>query len=500
MVPFGRFGRFILSAGCAVCVLGGGVASQTVATLAVVGATVIDGSGGAPLVDATVVVQGERITAVGLRATTAVPAGATRIDGAGKFVTPGFIDTNVHVSLYGGQNERYETMVRYQPRFDDIVIEAAQIDLAHGITTVRDSYGALVPLVRGRDAINAGRVPGARILAAGNILGWSGPYSFSFSRVMGPLTLFQEQMNDFIAQGAGEELMNMTPDEIARAIDAYVDKRPDFLKYGGTSHFSEPTFVGFSLAAQRALVDAGHRRGMFVETHATSVEGLRESLAAGIDGIQHPEILDGRPLPEDVIRTIVDRRIVCSMLVNTITGAAWERHVKARAETEKRLADAAARPGATREKTTAERRKDAAGLGEDLEQRRRNAIALMRAGALVTPGTDSYWAAAPELTRTPKAPEQDHGTGTWAAIEGFVELGFTPLQALTAATRSGAAAARLERDLGTLTPGKRADLLVLAADPLADIRNIRRVETVIKDGRVIDRAALPTQRILSAAR
>ena len=161
------------------------------------------------------------------------------------------IDTNVHLSLYGGQNDRYESLVRYQPRQDEIVLEAAQIDLASGITTVRDSYGALVPLTRVRDRIAHGDAIGARILAAGNILGWSGPYSFSFSRVMGQLTLFQEQMNDYIAQGGGEELMAMSLPELRQAIDAYLDKGPDFLKFGGTSHFSEPTFIGFSPRRRR---------------------------------------------------------------------------------------------------------------------------------------------------------------------------------------------------------------------------------------------------------
>jgi len=125
------------------------------------------------------------------------------------------------------------------------VLEAAQIDLGYGVTTVRDSYGALIPLAKVRDRIARGEQVGARILAAGNILGWSGPYSFSFSRVMGQLTLFQEQMNDYIAQGGGEELMAMTPQELRQAIGAYLDKGPDFLKFGGTSHFSEPTFIGF---------------------------------------------------------------------------------------------------------------------------------------------------------------------------------------------------------------------------------------------------------------
>ena len=196
---------------------------------ALVGGTVIDGTGGPPVADAVVLLSGARITAVGSRAAVSIPAGATEIDARGRWILPGLIDTNVHLSLYGGQNDRYETLVRYQHRQDAIVLEAAQIDLSYGITTVRDSYGALLPLVRVRDAINRGDRLGTRILAAGNILGWSGPYSFSFSRVMGQLTLFQEQMNDEIAQGGGEELMAMTPDELRRALNAYVDKRkPQF--------------------------------------------------------------------------------------------------------------------------------------------------------------------------------------------------------------------------------------------------------------------------------
>ncbi len=102
---------------------------------AIVGATVIDGTGAAPIRDAVIVVTDKRITAIGSREKVAVPAGARQIDAHGKWIIPGLIDTNVHLSLYGGQNERYESMVRYQPRFDDIVLEAAQIDLSYGITT-----------------------------------------------------------------------------------------------------------------------------------------------------------------------------------------------------------------------------------------------------------------------------------------------------------------------------------------------------------------------------
>jgi imidazolonepropionase-like amidohydrolase len=399
-------------------------AQGSAAWTAVVGGTLIDGNGGAPLADAVVLIDGARIAAVGPRGTVRVPLDARQIDARGRWIMPGMVDTNVHLSLYGGQNDRYETLAKYQPRQDDIVLEAAQIDLSYGITTVRDSYGALVPLTKVRDRIAAGEQVGARILAAGNILGWSGPYSFSFSRVMGQLTLFQEQMNDYIAQGGGEELMAMTPQELRQAIDLYLDKGPDFLKFGGTSHFSEPTYIGFSAEAQQVIVDEAHKRNRTAETHSTSIEGLRVSIVAGIDGIQHPELLDGRAMPDDLARTIADRGLNCSMLASTITGPAWNRHLKTKDEAQKKRAEAEKEGKTpTREKTSSERRKEAADLGADLEMRRANAQTLIRAGCRVTPGTDSYWAAAPEFTRTPKPSEQDHGIGTIMAIEGLVELG-----------------------------------------------------------------------------
>ena len=480
-------------------------AAQTPGTrTAVVGGTLIDGNGGAPINDAVVLIDGARITAVGPRSAVTIPADARQIDARGRWIIPGMIDTNVHLSLYGGQNDRYETMAKYQPRQDDIVLEGAQIDLSYGITTVRDSYGALVPLTKVRDRIARGEQTGARILAAGNILGWSGPYSFSFSRVMGQLTLFQEQMNDFIAQGGGEELMAMTPQELRQAVHAYLDKGPDFLKFGGTSHFSEPTFIGFSAEAQKVIVDEAHKRNRAAETHSTSVEGLRLSIAAGIDGIQHPELLDGREMPDDLVKAIVDRGLNCSMLASSITGPAWKRHLKTKEEVERKKLEgkaetekAGARPA--RDKTSAERRKEAADIGADLEMRRSNAQKLIRAGCRVTPGTDSYWAAAPEFTRAPKPPEQDHGIGTIMAIEGLVELGMTPSHAIVAGTRNGAMAARGLKEFGTIEAGKFADLVLLTADPLVDISNLRKVGAVMKDGRVVDRARLPQLRVLSVA-
>ena len=197
-----------------------------------------------------------------------------------------------------------------------------------------------------------------------------------------------------------------------------------------------------------------------------------------------------------MVATIRDRRIICSMLVSTITGDAWQKHLKDRKQAEEKIADAEKKMP-PREKTTLEKHQRDVDLGVELESRRQNAIKLIKAGAVVTVGTDSYWAAASELTRTPKPDNQDHGNGTIAAIEGLVELGMPPARAVVAGTSNGAIASRGVQTFGTIEPGKEADLVVLEADPLSDIHNIRKVSVVIKGGAVIDRIALPQKRVLS---
>lgn len=479
--------RFVRSLSAVALILAFALAAPAVAqeqVTAIVGATLIDGNGGPPVPDVTILVRGNRIAEIGPRASVRVPQGARVVDAAGKWATPGFIDTNVHISLYNNG----ESMVRYEDRFTDLVIETAQLVLKHGITTVRDSYGALLPLVAVRDSINNGHVVGPRILVAGNIVGWGGPKSPTFSNAA-PQTYFDELMMDYIAQGSGEELLDMSPDSLRVAINAYLDKGPDFIKYGGTSHTNN--LITFSPRQQQALVEEVHRRGLIAEVHSTNPEPLRLSVEAGIDLIQHPEV-HSVVLPDDLVEMIVQRGIICSLLSNTITGKPWADYQKTRQRADSARADSAKTDTlrVERQKTGWELRNERRSQGMAI--RRENAEKLIRAGCITTPSTDTYLRAAPEFLRTPRDDyHQMPGTATLAAIEGLVELGMTPSQAIVAATKNGAIASQALNDYGTLEVGKLADILLLDGDPTADITNIRKLSMVMRDGVIIDRDALP---------
>lgn len=483
-----------LSAGFAATALAvAAFAISASAQIAIVDTTVIDGTGAPARSNVSVLIEDGRIAEIAQAGELRVPDGTRRIDGGGRFLLPGFIDSNVHASIYGN-SERRETVVKYGHRNDELALEFLQRELKHGVTTVRDSYGALEPLLEVRERIARGEAVGARILVAGNIVGWGGPFSLTFS-LMEPseLTLFQERWNDHIAQGAGEELLDMGPAELRGAINAYLDKGVNFVKYGGTAHFRRPSLIGFSPRTQRVLVEETHKRGLIAETHATSPESLRLAVLAGIDFIQHPEILS-RAYPDELVELIIERGVICGVRSNVVTGERWRAHLKSKAAAEAALADAPP-PETSGEKLRRERR-----LGVRYELQRRNAERLIAAGCPVSIATDSYQGRAPEFRRAPKPLHQEAGIGSILAVEGLVDLGMSEMEAIVAGTRNGAVAAGMLEEIGTVEEGKLADLILLGADPLDDIRNIRRLEMVMTSGRVVDLDALPSKTLFSTSR
>ena len=478
----------VLGISLTVCVLSAHAESTPPAMpLTVTNVTLIDGTGAAPRTHVTVRIENGRIVGIEGASVRTTPANAPvgeAIDGTGRFLVPGFFDNNAHLTVYG-QPSRRDTSAKYGDRNEELALEFAQRTLKAGVTTLVDSYGVLPPSIVVRDRINQGEAVGSRLLLAGNILGWGGPFSITFSLTKdSDLSMFQEKWDDLLAQGMGEELADMTPEELRTAMNGYLDRGVDVIKYGGTSHFMRPSLIGFSPRQQAVIVAEAHKRGKPVQTHATSSEGLRLAVEAGIDLIQHPEMMS-RDLPDDLIRLVVTKGVFCGMRANLFTGEAWNHHRSQRAEVEARIAKL---PVAT---TAAEhwRRDDM--LQETLDIQRRNAVRLIAAGCKVTPATDSYLGDAPEFRRQAKTDELEPGSGTALAIEGFVELGMTPMQALVAATANGAAAALRSKDLGTIEKGKVADFILLTSDPLADIHNIEKIAAVIAQGRRVDLASLP---------
>lgn len=240
-----------------------------------------------------------------------------------------------------------------------------------------------------------------------------------------------------------------------------------------------------------------HARGKVAETHSTTPEGLRMSLLAGVDLVQHPEVLDV-PMSDELADMFIERKVVCAMLSNTITGSPWQTYVrqKQRDDSARKVrADSATTQGWTRPRTTAERARDRGNVG--MEMRRRNAEKLIKRGCIVSIATDNYLGLAPEFRRDPKPAWQEAGSGSLSAIEGLVELGMTPMQAIVAATKNGAIASHAEKEYGTIEVGKAADLAILDADPLLDIKNVRKLSLVIANGVVVDPKALPTKPVWS---
>lgn len=458
-----------------------GVAALAVApcsgaqTLAIVGGTVIDGRGGAPVGPGVVLSVDGRVAAVGVEGDVPVPPDATVVDAAGKYVVPGLMDANLHLFL----NIDLETLIKHEGRYHDIVLEAAQIALKSGQTTVFDTWGPRQALARAREMINRGEAPGSRIYLAGNIIGFDGPLSADFrgQAAQHVSKAFASRTNETWEQGTGRALLWMPPDSVRRVIREYAGKGVDFLKYGASGHV-EMSFVSFSPAVQRAIVEEGRRAGMTVQTHTTSVESFSMAVEAGVDIITHCGISGPtHHLPVEYIRKMVERGVACSVL-----------------------------PITQRRLDALEREAPDGTLTPYMRVAKVNHRRLIEAGATLLVSTDAgienpvLRAESETLAADTVDPRVKLGEGHFNAMVALEELGMDPMEILKSATSHVARAYRVDEELGTLEPGKAADMVVLDANPLESARNYRRIHAVIKGGAIVDRDALPTSPRIGSAR
>ena len=440
----------------------------------IINATVIDGTGRAPIPNGVILIDGDRILAVG-DASLELPAAAVVLDAKDQFVVPGLMDANVHlVSDFWPL-----TLVRYEGRYDELAIEAAQIALRAGITTVFDSWGPREALIQAREEIASGQATGARIYLAGNIVGLGGPFSDDFFPLGGEALPedFSGRINALWQESVGPELMWMSPDQVRAAIRRHLASGIDFLKYAVTGHgLKTAQYIQFSPRVQSAIVEEARRSGLTVQTHTTSNEGLRLAVEAGVDLLQHADVTFGpHPIPTETLELIVERRVACALLPRTQSVLAWYAE---RAEAAPMLRHFA--------------------VGDE------NDRALLSAGATLLLSSDGGIFSRNTLGSASWAGWNPPGENLILLGEGHIqwfsameEKGMKPMAALLAATRNIARAYRVERDLGTIEAGKIADLLILEQDPLVSATHYRSVRHVMKDGLIVDRNALPTRRLLT---
>jgi imidazolonepropionase-like amidohydrolase len=444
-------------------------------TVAITNATIIDGTGARPVRRGTIIVEDGLITTIGRARGISIPAGMEIIDADGKFIIPGLIDANLHLFL----NLDMETLIKFEGRYHEIIIEAAQIALKTGQTTVFDTWGPRADLVRARNMINAGEVAGSRIYLAGNIIGYGGPFSTDFNAAAAAHVskAFVARTNETWEQGTGQSLLWAGQEEVRDAVRKYIGLDVDFLKYGASGHaLFEMRFISFSPRVQRIIVEEAHAAGLTVQTHTSTTESLDMAIEAGVDILTHCGVSGmATPLSDETIRKMAERKIPCSALPVT----------QARVD-----AMTAEDPG-----------NPFVGFMTTMKENHRR---MIEAGVIMLVSTDAgitHPVLAAEATGAAAVdvdPRTTLGEGHFNALVGLQEMGMKPMEILRSVTSHSARAYKKDSDIGSLEVGKQGDLVILEDNPLQDAINYRSINAVYKGGRLVDIDALPLNPLISS--
>jgi len=398
------------------------------------GGTLIDGTGAGPVTGATVVVRGQRIEAVTTRAGEDWPSEAEIIDVSGMTILPGLIDCHDHLAMHGYDLARRWGIDEPQSTRALRTAKVLQDTLAAGYTAVRDAGGLDTGFKR---AIDEGLIAGPRLVVSlcivspiGGIGDRVSPSGFSCCVPNDPLL---------------PESVVSNPSDVRPVVRRIVRAGADVIKCATTGGASSrlghgPRDGAFNLDEMEALTDEAHALDRRVMCHALGGRGLRIAIEAGVDSIEHGCYLNEEP---ELLDLMAERGI---FFVPTF--AVYEYHRKSALE---------------------HVRERAHQLQEPHVESLRRAFA---AGVKIAAGTDAG----------------GHGHPSNAMeIECLVKAGLTPLQALRAATGWAAECLGLECDIGTVEKGKLADLVVVAGDPLADVKvlqNPERIVLAIKGGEI----------------
>ncbi|MBN1315319.1 MAG: amidohydrolase family protein [Anaerolineales bacterium] len=395
---------------------------------AIVGATLIDGTGSAPLPGSVVLVEGDKIVQVGGINQVELPPDAEQIDARGKYLLPGMIELHSHMyhpSMVPGA-------MGHEPPAYAVLIAAHNLrqSLQAGVTTMRDVATMDYLDVSLKRAIAAGNILGPRLSVAGRGICMTGGHGSTLEGFMR------------IADG---------PQDVRKAVREQIEAGADHIKFLTTHRTHTPEYTQEELDAG---VDEAHRLGKKVACHAAALPGTHMAALAGVDTMDH-----GTFMKDETLDIMVEKGIVwvpTCFILNYIPE--WSRN---------KLADP--------ELPYLWRKELEIGIKwfkECLDELPDTFERARARGVKIGAGTDAIF---PERPRAALPEELEH----------LVEYGCTPMQAIEAATRIGAEAMGREESLGTVEPEKLADLIMVDRDPLQDITALGKVSWVMKGGKTV---------------
>lgn len=385
-------------------------------------------------------VEGDTIRAVGRRDSVVPPHGAPgeELDYDGTLL-PGLVDCHVHLNGIG--DGRAGDDLNRLP--DEVLtLQAARNARTHlysGVTTVRDCGAKRRTTFMLRQAVEMGITPAPRLVLAGR-----------------PVAIVGGHLGYFGIEATGE-------DECRAAVRQLIKEGADFIKVtatGGTTRTSYPMHPSFTVEEVKALCDESHKFGKHVCAHCNSTRGITNALDGGVDTIFHARFNE----PDGSVRfrpDVADRTAAQGVFVNHTL------HVKR------------ARIWALEERRQAGTlsREEQADYDENRREYEANLVCLdglRRAGVTLVSGSDSAWG-------------NYRMGGFQHEIEATVEAGMSPLEALTSATGDSARSCGVDDKVGTIVPGKLADMLVVEGDPSRDINALWNVVDVFQGGLRVDR-------------
>ncbi len=409
--------------------------------IAIVGGMLLDGHAAEPIHHSVVIFEDGRITAVGNRDNTPIPGNAVVIDAGGRTVMPGLIDAHIHIDLIGhGSYARLYKFMNGMERIEEFMTIAARQMLRAGVTTGLD-LGAPFQAFDFRERVRKGEVPGPRLLL-------SGPW---ITRI------------DYDIIPDEYEIIINSPREAAQRTRELIERGVDVIK----------VWEGLTEEDYRAVVDVAHQAGVKVHAHLYEPERIRYALDAGVDVFQHVGSAGNPPYDDALIAEIAHRNIP---VVQTISHRIWV--YPATVEFPERLYDPVYKKDMPADIYTefiasVENFRRLSYFSEIDRESRNSHIAASQfidGGAVMGVGTDAA------------SPLNMHTEAMWREMSALVESGMTPAEVITAATKTNAHILGLDTEIGSIEPGKLADIIIVDGNPLRNIEVLDYVDIVVKDG------------------